>query len=224
MTNEVFLRYLDPGFRYVRAQVPARVRSREDALRDGLNCVALAHLVTRDLFGYALPASCQSVELVRDLEHFELVACQDRMQAGDLVWLGVDRPRVALKDFVPQYCGDELLNFNDFPVNHVAICTGIRENGDDVLLHASTVDGTNALWPLREFGRHDRYSRIYSIQRLRQEFRHRKTVTVNELDGLVLLTPRRTPGQSRRTLATRSAAVSLEALNGRWVSSSARRM
>ena len=59
-TNEVFLRYLDPGFRYVRTQVPALVRTHEDALRDGLNCVALAHLVTRELFGYALPAWYQS--------------------------------------------------------------------------------------------------------------------------------------------------------------------
>jgi hypothetical protein len=165
---------LDPGFRYVLTQVPARVRSREDALRDGLNCVALAHLVTRDLFGYTLPASYQSVELVRDLEHFEPVAGPGWMQEGDLVWLGVDRPLVALEDFIPRYCGDELLNFNEFPVNHVAICTGMRENGDHVLLHASTVDRTNALWPLREFDHHDRYSRIYSIQRLRKEFRHPK--------------------------------------------------
>jgi hypothetical protein len=172
-TNEVFLRYLDPGFRYVRTQVPARVRTREDALRDGLNCVALAHLVTRELFGYALPASYQSLELVRDLEHFEPVRGPDMMQAGDLVWLGVGRPLVRLEDFIPEYCGDELLNFNDFPVNHVAICTGIRKNGDHVLLHASTVDGTNALWPLPEFDHYDRYSRIYAIRRLRQEFRRR---------------------------------------------------
>ena len=172
--NEVFLRYLDPGFRYVWTQGPARVRSREDALRDGLNCVALAHLVTRDLFGYTLPASYQSLELVRDREHFEPVAGPGRMRAGDLVWLGVDRPPVRLEDFIPQYRGDELLNFTEFPVNHVAICTGMREDDDHVLLHASKADGTNALWPLREFGQHDRYSRIYSIQRLRQEFRHRE--------------------------------------------------
>lgn len=49
--DEVFSRYLDPAFRYVRCQSPARVRSREDARRAGLNCVALAHLVIRDLFG-----------------------------------------------------------------------------------------------------------------------------------------------------------------------------
>jgi len=170
-TNEVFLRYLDPGFRYVRAQGPARVRSREDALRDGLNCVALAHLVTRDLFGYTLPASYQSLELIRDREHFEPVAGPGQMQAGDLVWLGVDHPLVGLADFIPRYSGDELLNFDEFPVNHVAMGTGMRENGDHLLLHASTVDGTNALWPLRQFGQHARYSRIYSIQRLRQELR-----------------------------------------------------
>jgi hypothetical protein len=40
------------------------------------------------------------------------------------------------------------------------------------MLHASSVDGTNALWPLRRFRDYDRYRRIYVIQRLRQEFRH----------------------------------------------------
>ena len=36
------------------------------------------------------------------------------MPAGDLVWLGVDRPFVSLDQFVPRYGGDEL-NFGDFP-------------------------------------------------------------------------------------------------------------
>jgi hypothetical protein len=58
--DEVFSRYLDPAFRYVRSQSPARVRSRDDALRDGLNWVALAHLAIRDLFGCVLPARLQT--------------------------------------------------------------------------------------------------------------------------------------------------------------------
>jgi hypothetical protein len=60
--NKVFLRYLDPGFRYVKSQNPALVRCRDDALRDGLNCVALAHLVIRDLFGYVLPGTGLSTQ------------------------------------------------------------------------------------------------------------------------------------------------------------------
>lgn len=46
--DEVFSRYLDPAFRYVSSQSRARARSRDDALRDGLNCAALAHLVIRE--------------------------------------------------------------------------------------------------------------------------------------------------------------------------------
>ena len=170
--DEVFSRYLDPAFRYVRSQNPARVRSRQDALRDGLNCVALAHLVTRDLFGCTLPARLQSLELARDLTHFEQVADPGSMQAGDLVWFGVDRPRVGLDEFVPQYDGDELMNGSDVPVKHVAICAGTCDDGDRLLLHASSVVGTNALWPLKQFRDYDRYRRIYAIRRLRQEFRH----------------------------------------------------
>ena len=173
--DEVFSRYLDPAFRYVWSQNPARVRSRQDALRDGLNCVALAHLVTRDLFGYTLPARLQSLELARDPAHFEPVPDPERMRAGDLVWFGVDRPRVGLDEFVPQYDGDELVNGSDVPVKHVGICTDSRDDGDRLLLHASSVDGTNALWPLRRFRDYDRYRRIYAIRRLRQEFRRSPT-------------------------------------------------
>ena len=66
------------------------------------------------------------------------------MQAGILGWLGVDRPRVEQEEFVPQYDGDELVNGSDFPVKHVAICTGTRDEDDHLLLDASFADGTNA--------------------------------------------------------------------------------
>jgi hypothetical protein len=39
------------------------------------------------------------------------------------------------------------------------------------MLHASSADGTNALWPLRRFRDYDGYGSIYAIQRLRREFR-----------------------------------------------------
>ena len=35
------------------------------------------------------------------------------MRAGDLVWFGVERPRVSLDEFVPQFDGDELMNGSD---------------------------------------------------------------------------------------------------------------
>ena len=184
--DEVFARYLDPAFRYVWAQNPARVRSRQDALRDGLNCVALAHLVTRDLFGYTLPARLQSLELACDLAYFEPVPDPGHLRAGDLVWFGVDRPRVGLDEFVPHYDGDELMNGADVPVKHVAIYAGPCGDGDHLLLHASSVDGTNALWPLPRFRQYDRYRRIYSIRRLRQEFRRPRSAALAPPAGIRL--------------------------------------
>jgi hypothetical protein len=174
--DEVFRSYLDPAFRYVWSQSPARVRSREDALRDGLNCVALAHLVLRDLFGHVLPASYQSLELFQDRRYFEPVDDLARSRAGDLVWFGVAEPRLPLDEFVPLFEDGELLNVADFPVNHVAVHTGEHLGGDPLLLHASSLDGTNALWPLRRFADHPRYGRIYGVHRLRASFRPVRSV------------------------------------------------
>ena len=169
--DEVFRSYLDPAFRYVWSQGPTRVRGRQDALRDGLNCVALAHLVLRDLFGHTLPASFQSWELFEDRAFFEPVDGVPTAQAGDLVWFGAARPRLRLDEFEPRFEDGELVNVADFAVNHVAVHTGERAGGDPLLLHASSLDGTNVLWPLARFAARPRYAKIYGIQRLRASFR-----------------------------------------------------
>jgi hypothetical protein len=165
--DEPFRSYVDPAFRYVHSQGPPRVRSRADAARSGVNCVALAHLVIRDLFGFELPPALQSFELFNDLTDFEPVPATYGLLPGDLVWFGTDHPSVALRDFTPRYLAGELVNFDDFPVNHVAICTGSQDDtGDYLLLHASHRDGTNSVWPMRRFRDYDRYRRVYAITRL----------------------------------------------------------
>ena len=148
------------------------MRSRADAARGGVNCVALAHLVIRDLFGAQLPPELQSFELFNDLADFEAVPAGYGLEAGDLVWFGRDQPGVALRAFTPRYVAGELVNFDDFPVNHVAICTGSRDDaGDYLLLHASSREGTNSAWPMRRFLGYDRYRRVYATTRLRPQLR-----------------------------------------------------
>jgi hypothetical protein len=178
MMEEPFRSYLDPAFRYVRSQGPPRVRSRLDAIRGGVNCVALAHLVIRDLFGFELAPGLQSFELFNDVAHFEAVSVLCGLQPGDLVWFGTDDPGVSVRDFAPRYRAGELVNFDDFPVNHVAICTGSQDGtGDYLLLHASPKEGTNAVWPMRKFNAYDRYRRVYAITRLRPELIHQPLVS-----------------------------------------------
>lgn len=213
--DEIISGYLDPRFRYVWARGPAVVRSREDALRDGLNCVALAHLVIRELFGHALPAGFQSLELFGDDEHFESIADGALLAAGDLIWFGAANPRIPPADFVPRFRDGELLNFADFAVNHVAVATGRRVDGHSLLLHASPVNGTNALWPLHRFAEHERYREIYGIRRLRRELRAdarpptRWTPAGRSTNGRTWSSARRTTPTSARSTSppTRSATT-----------------
>lgn len=165
--DEVFARYVGPEFRWAYRQNPARVRTRDDALRDGLNCVALAHLVLRDLFGFTLPADLQTYEILGDRTYFEPVPGPGDLRTGDLVWFGPEHPAVTLETFVPRFNGDDITNMRDFPVKHVAVCTG---GPGDPLLHASGTEGTTALWPLARFSQYDKYGRIYAIRRLRARF------------------------------------------------------
>jgi hypothetical protein len=169
--DEVFRSYLDPAFRYVWARGPRQVRDRADARSGGLNCIALAHLVIRDLFGHTLPPSFQSLEMFRDRQHFEPVAGGSEPCVGDLLWFGAADPAVSPDDFVPRFQAGELVNVRDFAVNHVAIRTDTTPGTDAPLLHASPLDGTNALWPLRRFGQYPRYARVYGVHRLRADRR-----------------------------------------------------
>lgn len=59
-----------------------------------------------------------------------------------------------------------LLNWRQSPVRHVAIATGETDQGDDLLLHATHVEGTTVLWPRQKFGGYTRYEREYRVARL----------------------------------------------------------
>ena len=151
-------------------QGPDRVRSRQDALSAGLNCVSLAHLIIRDLFGYVLPATYQCTELSTDQQHFMSIPSARLMRPGVLVWLGVADPAASIQDFVPRFQNGRLANFNEYPINHVAIYTGVYDRGDYLLIHANQVDHTNTVWPLRAFQDHHRYGKVYAIMRLRPQY------------------------------------------------------
>jgi len=99
-------------------------------LSHGLNCISLAHLIIHDLFGYVLPVTYQCTELSTDQEHFTSIPSASLMRPGDLVWFGLANPVISVEDFVPRFEGGRLSNFNEYPINHVAINTGVRDQGD----------------------------------------------------------------------------------------------
>lgn len=158
--------YIDPAFVYRFRSGPDVIRSRADALREGINCVSLAHIVLAEMFDYRLPPDLLCTEMYQDREHFREIPELSEAQAGDLVWFGLQDPPVGFADFVPQYRDGDLLNWADFPVKHVAIHTGRHTDDGPLLLHSTHRVGTNAVWPIREFAEYRQYKKSYGVTRL----------------------------------------------------------
>lgn len=165
--NNAFERYVDPSFVYKFMQGPDKVLDEHTARTQGVNCISLAHLAMRDLFGYSLPTSLHCYEMFSDTSHFKTVESIDFLEPGDLMWFGLRHPGIPIDQYQPQY--DErgtLVNWRDNPVKHVAIYTGEQANDDYLMLHATNIEGTNAVWPLQKFASFKRYERVYRISRL----------------------------------------------------------
>ena len=170
--NNILESYVNPAYVYKFCQGPDVVRDRKDALRYGINCVALAHLAIRDLFDYALPRELQCAEMYLDRNHFEKVNGTEAMRQGDLVWFGIDNATIEPEEFELVYEHGVLVNWADFPVKHVSVYIGNKdERGVPLLLHATHVGGTNAVWPVDRFVEYRKYRRMYGITRLIPELR-----------------------------------------------------
>lgn len=150
-------------------QNPDKVRTKQDALKDGINCVSLAHLAIGDLFDCKLPPELACAELYRDEDYFAPIEESSDLRLGDLVWFGkpsaVDPRAIELR----YDTSGNLVNWQDSPVKHVAIYTGIKKQGDPLLLHATNYGKRNVIWPLSEFGKYERYKQLYDITRLKAE-------------------------------------------------------
>lgn len=156
-----------PELRYALHNGPDVVKSLEDARQLGLNCIALAHLALRNL-GIKLPARLRCYELFYDRRFFEPVDSPDQAEAGDLFFFGRTNPKVSVENFQPVFEDGYLANWRDFPITHVGINTG-ETDGELQILHATHIEGTATIWPLRRFSDYSRYQMLYKITRPKDE-------------------------------------------------------
>ena len=164
--NEALKQFIDSRYVYRYTHGPHMIRSKEQALRHGINCESLAHLALRELTGITLPPKLRCYEMYHDSEYFRLVDTDEAIQTGDVFWFGSVK-KIHPVEFEPVYDGDELINWDDFPVKHIAIYSGERApNGDPLLLHSTPITGTNSIWPLTRFRYHCSSKRLYGISRL----------------------------------------------------------
>ena len=166
--NKVLQGFLSSDFVYSYEMGPEQVPDTDTAFRTGINCVSLAHLVLNELFGQVLPRELDCFEMFTDKDRFEKVRSVMDAQLGDLVWFG-RKPLTPAIDFVPDYDDrGHLVNWPEHPLEHVAIATGeLGEDRDPLLLHATHIEGTTAVWPLSRFLEQPRYAEVHGVSRLR---------------------------------------------------------
>lgn len=167
-TIDPLLHFIEEAYSYKFTQGPDVVHSKQDALRDGINCVSLAHLALRDLFDIKLPSSLMCAEMYLDQQYFATVDSVQSSRRGDLYWFGIEDPHIQPDEFSFEYQDGELINWADFPVKHVAIHTGNALGSHNPLLLHSTFRVNNVIWPLEKFSNYIRYSKLYGITRLMQ--------------------------------------------------------
>ncbi len=165
--SDVLDRYINPSYVYRFSQGPDVVQTTEDALKNGINCISLAHLALKDIFDYQLPSELQCAEMYLDTDRFTKVDSIAEMRRGDLVWFGIDKATIEPEEFTPVYENGALTNWSDFPIKHAAIHTGDADiDGNPLLLHSTHVEGTNTIWPLPKFAVYQKYRKLYGISRL----------------------------------------------------------
>lgn len=167
ITNERLAQFIDDRYIYKFSHGPNLVQTKEQAIRNGINCVSLAHLALRELFDVTLPATLMCSELHRDRNYFKELDVEEERRTGDLEWFGIEDPSIVPSDFVPHYEDGELVNWRDYPIKHVAIHTGEESVDGALLLHSTSITGTNSIWPHSIFKKYRRYKKSYGVTRLR---------------------------------------------------------
>src|ERR1700691_5786652 len=86
--NNVFKNYIDKPYRYVYQNGPDIITSKDQAFKEGLNCIALMHLLLKDIFKLELPSNVKGWEIFCDNPYFESIKSKEDLQTGDILFFG----------------------------------------------------------------------------------------------------------------------------------------
>lgn len=167
--HEVIQDFLRGQYHYNFHATPVKIKSREEAQREGLNCGTLVHLLIREIFGIHLPIRLMCLEMFYDTQYLRTITDDETMTLGDIMFVGRLDITNHLQAFTPNYAPDgTFANWEEHPKLHLTLFTGIYEGGDPLFVHANQFDQGIALWPLSHFARYWSYETCYAIRRLRE--------------------------------------------------------
>lgn len=171
--SSIFQQAVQRPFRYRYDYGPDKVHGLETAEASGLNCGALVHLLTKELFRVELPKTLMCFELIYDSHYFRDVITQENTRPGDLLIVGRPGLTELLNIFAMEYeATGHIANIKEHPRVHLLMYTGqFASIEDPLLIHATPYSGGGVkIWPLSKVRDYHHYSQLYKQRRLKKEF------------------------------------------------------
>jgi len=174
--NSVYQNFLNKDFKYNFEKGPNVVTSESQAIKEGINCIGLMHLLLKQLFNVNIPGNLRVLEIFNQNPYFETLKSLDGLKTGDILFLGrKDLPEYISK-YKPKYNeqgelvnekeGEDIIG-NKYAGYHTAMFTG-EKTADNQPLVVDIQKATDKikLWNLKELMKDEKYQVLYKIKRL----------------------------------------------------------
>lgn len=174
--NSVFQTFLDAGYKYNFRNGPNIITSEEQAMKEGVNCIGLMHLLIKRLFNVSLPQNLRVLEIYNDNLYFKTVDKADELQTGDILFLG----REQLPDYINLY--KPIYDENKNLINekegsdiigdkhagyHTVMYTGVKdEKATPLVIDIESTTNEVRVWTLKELMDNEKYRVLYKVKRL----------------------------------------------------------
>lgn len=174
--NSVFQAFLTSGFVYNYQNGPNVITSEEQALREGVNCIGLMHLLLKSLFNITLPLNLRVLEIYNDNPYFKTVNSLEDIKTGDILFLGrKDLPEyIGLykphfdeqKNLVNEDEGKEIVG-DKHAGYHTVMFTGEKDDiGKPLVIDIQKATNNIKVWRLNELMANEKYEKLYKIKRV----------------------------------------------------------
>lgn len=174
--NKLFQVFLERGYAYNYQNGPNIITSEEQAVRDGINCIGLMHLLLIRLFKTKLPPNIRVLEIINDNPYFETVHELSEMEIGDILFLGRKELPEYTQSYVPKYDSNKTL-LNEAEGNkmvgdryagyHTVMFTGEKnKEGNPIVIDIQKTTDKVQTWDLQELMKNEKYEKLYKTKRI----------------------------------------------------------
>lgn len=129
----------------------------------GLNCVALIHIIYKEVFSVSLEPSLRAVELYYPNESFENLDLDSEKRLGDIAFWARDNIKDVLTDYRPGF--DEEGNLIGKCPFHLAMYIGENKKNEALFIHANCIDKNVGIWTENRIRSYIRYSTVLALKR-----------------------------------------------------------